>query len=206
MEQIAAVKRHSRKQMDTKTVVKIGMLSAISIVLMLFELTLPIFPSFLKLDISDLPALVGAVTMGPLAGMLIELVKNLLHLFQTSTAGVGELANFLVGIALVLPLGFCYQRKKSLAGYLQGLVLGAACMVVVACVFNYYILIPAFSVAFGTPVAFFVEMGMAIKPHVGDLKTLVVLAVGPFNLIKAALIGAIGYPLCKAAKKILSLH
>ena len=156
MDQAAAVKKQSVKRMDTKQVVKIGMLSAVSIVLMMFELALPIFPSFLKLDISDLPALVGAVTMGPVAGVMIELVKNLLHLLKTSTAGVGELANFLVGVALVLPMGICFKKHKNLLGYVQGVVLGTVCMVAVACVFNYYVLIPAFAVAFGAPVEAFV--------------------------------------------------
>lgn len=203
MDQAAVVKKQTVKRMDTKKVVKIGMLSAVSIVLMMFELALPIFPSFLKLDISDLPALVGAITMGPVAGVMIELVKNLLHLFKTSTAGVGELANFLVGIALVLPMGVCFQKHRNLLGYAAGAVLGTICMVAVACVFNYYVLIPAFAVAFGAPVEAFVEMAQAVNSHVVDLKTLVLLAVGPFNVVKAIIVAIIGYPVCKMAKQVL---
>ena len=106
---------------------------------MMFEFALPIFPSFLQIDISDLPALVGAVTMGPTAGVLIELVKNVLHLFKTSTAGVGEVANFLVGIALVLPTGIIYKKQRNIAGFIMGVGLGCVLMVLTACAFNLYV-------------------------------------------------------------------
>jgi len=94
------------------TLLKITMLSAIAFILMFLELKVPLFPEFLKIDISDLPALVGAFAFGPLAGVLVELIKNLLHLLRTSTGGVGELANFLVGIALVIPAAYVYTKNK----------------------------------------------------------------------------------------------
>ena len=192
-----------RKTMDTSTMVKVGMLSAVSIVLMMFELALPIFPSFLKIDISDLPALIGAITMGPLAGVMIELIKNVLHLFKTSTAGVGELANFLVGIALVLPIGLFYKKNKSLMGFIQGTVVGCIVMVVIACSFNYYILIPAYAAAFGAPIEAFVEIANKVNGSVVDLKTLVLFAIAPFNVVKAVVVAVIGYPMCKLLGRVL---
>jgi len=192
-----------RKAMDTSKMVKIGMLSAVSIVLMMFELALPIFPSFLKMDISDLPALIGAVSMGPVAGVLIELIKNVLHLFKTSTAGVGELANFIMGISLVVPIGFFYKKKKNLISFIQGTVIGCITMVVVACAFNYYILIPAYAVAFGAPVEAFVEIANKVNGAVVDLKTLIFFAIAPFNVVKAIIVAAIGYPLCKILGRVL---
>ncbi len=202
MENTASIKTR-KKAMDTSKLVKIGMLSAVSIVLMLFEVSLPIFPSFLKMDISDLPSLIGTIAMGPLAGVLIELIKNLLHLFKTSTAGVGEVANFLVGIALVLPIGVYYRKNKSLKGFIIGSVLGCISTVIVACVLNYYVLIPAFSAAFGAPIEAFVGMAQAVNSKVVDLKTLVIWAIGPFNAIKTLLVAAVGYPLCKMLGKVL---
>ena len=199
MENAAAGRK--QKSMDTSKIVKIGMLSAVSVVLMMFEFALPIFPSFLQIDISDLPALVGAVTMRPTAGVLIELVKNVLHLFKTSTAGVGEVANFLVGIALVLPTGIIYKKQRNIAGFIMGVGLGCVLMVLTACAFNYYVLIPAYAVAFGMPVQAFVDIANAINSSVVDLKTLVFFAVAPFNIIKALLVGVIGYPLCKLMDK-----
>ncbi|MCI8342794.1 MAG: ECF transporter S component [Firmicutes bacterium] len=201
MENVVA--RRKTKNMDTSKIVKIGMLGAVSIVLMMFELALPIFPTFLKIDISDLPALIGAVTMGPLAGVMIELVKNVLHLFKTSTAGVGELANFIVGVALVLPTGMFYKKYKNVLGFAAGAVLGCILMVIAACIFNYYVLIPAYAVAFGAPVEAFVEMAGSINSAVVDLKTLVFFAIAPFNVIKAVLVSVIGYPMCSMLKKVL---
>lgn len=192
-----------KKALDTSKMVKIGMLSAVSIVLMMFELALPIFPSFLKMDVSDLPAIIGAVAMGPLAGILIEFIKNALHLFKTSSAGVGEFANFIMGISLIIPIGFFYKKKKNLMSFVQGAVVGCILMVVMACAFNYYILIPAYAVAFGAPIEAFVEIANKVNSSVVDLKTLVFFAIAPFNVIKAIVVSVIGYPLCKLLGKVL---
>lgn len=192
------------RRTDTSKVVKIGMLSAVSIVLMMFEISFPIFPFFLKMDISDIPALVGTVAMGPLAGVLIELIKNVLHLFKTSTAGVGELANFLTGIALVVPIGVMYKKNHTLKNFVIGSIIGACVMVVVACVFNYYILIPAFAKAFGTDIEEFVGIANAVTPMVVDFKTLIFFSIAPFNLLKAVIVAPVAYLVCKVLKPVFN--
>ena len=192
-----------KKTLGTEKLIKIGMLSAISIVLMMFELSFPIFPFFLKMDLSDLPAIIGAVSMGPVAGILIELVKNLLHLFKTSTAGLGEVANFLVGIALVVPIGFFYKKEKSVKNYIFGSILGTVLMVIVACLFNYYILIPAFAAAFGTNINEFVDIANKVNNSVVDFKTMIYFSIAPFNGVKALIVVSVGYILCKVLKPIL---
>lgn len=192
------------RRTDTSKVVKIGMLSAVSIVLMMFEISFPIFPFFLKMDISDIPALVGTVAMGPLAGVLIELIKNVLHLFKTSTAGVGELANFLTGIALVVPIGVMYKKNHTLKNFVIGSIIGACVMVVVACVFNYYILIPAFAKAFGTDIEEFVNIANAVTPMVVDFKTLIFFSIAPFNLLKAVIVAPVAYLVCKVLKPVFN--
>lgn len=202
MENVNVVR--GKKAVDTAKLVKIGMLSAVSIVLMMFELSFPIFPFFLKMDISDLPALIGAVSMGPVAGILIELIKNILHLFKTSTAGVGEVANFLVGISLVIPIGIFYKKEKSLKNFIIGSLIGTILMVVVACVFNYYVLIPAFAVAFGMDVQGFADIANKVNPNVVDFKTLIYFSIGPFNAIKAIVVIVIGYIMCKVLRPIFS--
>lgn len=191
------------KRTDTTKLVKIGMLSAVSIVLMMFELAFPIFPSFLKMDISDIPAIVGTVAMGPMAGIAIEFIKNALHLFKTSTAGVGELANFLIGIALVIPIGVMYKRNHSLKNFILGSIIGACVMVLVGCVFNYYILMPAYAKAFGADIQDFVDIANAVTPMVVDLKTLILFSIAPFNLLKAVIVAPVGYLVCKVLKPVL---
>src|SRR5699024_2547807 len=95
----------------TSSMVKIGMLSGLGMILMLLDFPLPIFPTFLKFDLSDAPAVIGAFAMGPAAGVMIEFLKNVLKIIvRSNTGGVGELANFLVGIAYVLPLALIYQK------------------------------------------------------------------------------------------------
>jgi riboflavin transporter FmnP len=168
---------------------------------MLIEFAVPFFPSFLKIDASDLPALIGSMAMGPLAGVLIELVKNLLHLLRTSTGGVGEMANFLVGSAFVLPVGIISKKSKNLKGYLMGVSLGAIFMTAAACICNYYILIPLYS-AF-MPLEAILEMAKTANSAVVDLKTLIIFAVAPFNLLKAFLVSLIGYRLFRLIIRLI---
>lgn len=195
---------YRRKSIDTSKLVKIGMLSAVSLVLMMFEISFPIFPFFLKMDLSDLPALIGTIAMGPASGIMIELIKNILHLFKTSTAGVGELANFLVGIAFVVPIGIFYKKNRTLKSFIFGTVIGTVLMIITACLFNYYILIPTFAKAFGTDIKEFVDIAHQITPVVVDLKTLILFAIAPFNLLKAVIVAPVGYFLCKVLKPIFN--
>ena len=103
----------TKAQKRTRYLVISAMLSAVSIVLMQFDFSVPLMPSFIKMDLSDLPALIGSFSMGPLYGVIIALVKNLLHLLRTSTGGIGELSNFLLSALFVLPAGVIYQKKKT---------------------------------------------------------------------------------------------
>lgn len=119
-----------------------AMLSAVSFILMFFDFSVPFMPSFIKMDLSDLPELIGAFSMGPLCGVLVALVKNLLHLTISTTGGVGELSNFLLGAAFVLPAGLIYKHKKTKMFALFGAVSGAVIMGVFSIVSNYFMVYP----------------------------------------------------------------
>ena len=121
-----------------------AMLAAVAAVLQFIEISIPIMPSFVKLDLSDLPALLGAYALGPFWGVLIQLVKNLLHLPFGSSAGVGELCNFLLGSVFVLVAGFVYHHKKTRKSALLGSALGALCMALVSLPLNYFFVYPAY--------------------------------------------------------------
>ncbi|MDM8533526.1 ECF transporter S component [Clostridiaceae bacterium HSG29] len=136
----------SKKLLSVKNMAKISILSVIAFILMQIELPLPIFPSFLKVDLSDLPALIGGFALGPAVGILIELFKNLMHLTRTSTSGVGELANFLVGIALVVPASMIYFKNKTKKNAIIGLLVGTIVMGIVGGIFNYFVLLPFYFV------------------------------------------------------------
>ena len=190
----------------TKWMVKVAMLSAVAVVLMLLEFPLPfIAPPFYELDFSEIPVLVGAFALGPVAGVVIEAIKVLLNLLinGTITGGVGEAANFLVGIAFILPAGIIYKRNKCKKTAALGMTVGGILMVVLSCFVNTYILIPAYGAALGVEVSAFVKTAAAIHPLIDSLWKMVLLCVAPFNAIKVILVSVITTVLYKHISPIL---
>ena len=190
-----------------KYIVKIGILSAVAAVLMLFELPLWFAPPFYKLDFSEIPILIGSFALGPMAGVIMELLKNLLNLLMdgTTTAFVGEFANFVTGCAFVLPAALIYKHKKSLKNALVGLAFGTLSLVIVGAAMNYYILVPTFSELYHLPLENIVAMGTAVNASISDLKTLIIFAVMPFNLLKSVACSAVTLLLYKRVSKILHI-
>jgi len=184
--------------------IKISLLSVMAFLLMYIELPVPIFPEFLKIDISDLPALLGAFALGPIAGVVIELFKNLLHgLLATKTAFVGELANFLVGSVLVFISGYIYKAKKSKSGAIIGLLTGVVCMSVFAAVLNYFVILPLYQSVLGFKIVDVIGMGSVINPNIKNLTSFVIWMIIPFNLFKGVIISAMTLALYKSVSPIL---
>lgn len=190
---------------DIRTIAQVGMLGAISVILMMFELPLWLAPSFYKMDLSEVPVLIGSFAMGPLAGAMIELVKIILHLvFEgTTTAGVGDFANFLIGCAFVVPAGMIYRKKKSRKSAITGMAVGGIFMIVVGCFLNVFVLLPVYGRAFGVPVEALIGMGTAVNPAITNLATFAVLAVAPFNLLKVVIVSVITLLLYKYISPVL---
>ena len=201
-------KQNERNRNKIRTMAQLGMLSAIATVLMLFEIPLPFAPSFYEIDFSEVPILIGSFAMGPLAGAAIEFIKILLNfaINGTLTAGVGEIANFLIGCSLVVPAAMIYRKKHTRNGALLGMVTGTVFMTVVGCFMNAYILLPAYAKAFGMPLDALVGMGTAVNKHITDIKTFVILAVGPFNLLKGTLVSLIVFLVYKKISPILKMN
>lgn len=196
------------KKRSLSYITKVGVLSALAAVLMLIEFPLPfIAPPFYELDFSELPVLIGSFALGPVAGVLIELFKNLLNLLinGTDTAFVGEFANFLMGCAFILPAAIWYRVKKTRKAALLGMIVGTLTLAVVGTLVNYFVLIPMYSVLYELPIEAIVEMGGAINPAISNLLLLVLLAVGPFNLIKGIVISALTFLLYKRVSPLLKL-
>lgn len=191
----------STKKLSVSKMTKIAMLSVLAFVIMQLELMIPIFPSFLKLDMSDLPALIGAFAMGPMAGVAIEAVKNILHLLQTSTGGVGELANFAIGSAIVIPSAIIYAKNKSKKSAVIGLLVGTLSMAIVGALANYFVLIP-FYTAF-MPIDTIVELGTIVNPSINSVATLVLFGIVPFNLFKGLVLSALTLVLYKRISPVL---
>ena len=201
-------KQNERNRSKIRMMAQIGMLSAISTVLMLFEIPLPFAPSFYEIDFSEVPILIGSFAMGPLAGATIEFIKILLNfaINGTITAGVGEIANFLIGCSLVVPAALIYRKKHTRNGALIGMAAGTIFMAVVGCFMNAFILLPAYAKAFGMPIDALVGMGTAVNKHITDLKTFVLLSVGPFNLLKGVLVSMIVFLIYKKISPILRMN
>lgn len=192
----------SKSRITTNSLVKISVLSVLSYILMLMDFPLPMFPSFLKLDFSDIPALLGAFAMGPVAGIFIQLVKVILYfLTNSSTGGVGELANFLVGAAYVVPAAMVYHRKKDRTHAIIGLIVGIISMTVVGAIANIYITLPFYS-AF-MPMDAIVQMGTAVNSKIVDVNTLVLYGISPFNVLKGSIIAFVALIVYKKVSPIL---
>lgn len=193
----------SKKLLNIKNMTKISILSVIAFILMQLEFPVPIFPSFLKIDLSDLPALVGGFALGPIVGILIELFKNLMHLVQTSTSGVGELANFLVGIALVAPASLIYYRNKTKKNAIIGLIVGTISMGIMGGLANYFILLPFYANALKFPIDAIVEMGSIVNSNIVDLNSLIFYAIIPFNVLKGIILSVITMLIYKRISSLL---
>lgn len=193
------------KQNKLNTMIKISLLSVMAFVIMLFDVPLPIFPSFLEIDLSDLPALLGTFALGPSAGIGIELFKNILNLILngTQTGGVGELANFAVGAIFVGTAGIVYKYNKSKKTAILGLIAGTIVMSVAASVLNYTILLPLYSKIYKAPIEAFVQMGAVMNPNIKTVKDLVMWSIFPFNLLKGVVISLVTMPLYKRVSSLL---
>ena len=194
-----------RSSTKFRSMAQVGMLAAVATVLMLFEFPLPFVPSFYKLDISEIPVLLGTFAMGPVAGVMTECIKILLNFVinGTTTGGVGEIANFLIGCSLCVPAGLIYQKMHTKKGAMIGLAAGTVFMTLIGCVLNAYILLPTYAAAFGMPLDTIVQMGHALNPAIDGVATFVILAVAPFNLIKGILVSAILLLIYKKVSPVL---
>lgn len=189
----------------TKEIAKIGVLAGVSAVLMLFEFPLWFAPNFYQLDFSEVPVLLGTFAMGPIAGIAIEFIKILINfvLNGTVTGGIGELANFAVGCAFIIPAGYIYKHNKSFKTAIIGLIVGTITLTTIGSFMNYFVLLPVYAKVFGAPIQAFIDMGNALNPAITDLRTLVLFAVAPFNLLKGIVISSVTILIYKKLSPIL---
>jgi len=195
----------AKKSFDTRHMVRISILGLLGYVLLLFNFPLPIFPSFIKIDIANLPGIIASVTMGPMAGAGVELVKNLVKaLLSSETIGIGEISNFICGISLVMPIGFIYKMLPNLKGYVLGSAVGVLALAIIASISNYFFIIPMYALAFGGMEAI-VGFASKVNANVSDLSTLIVFSIIPFNLLKGTLNVVLGYAIYKFIRPVFAM-
>ena len=188
-------------------IARVAVLTAIAAVLMLLEFPLWFAPGFYKLDLSETVILMGGFALGPGAAILIEFLKNLINILLngTDTAYIGELANFITGCAFVVPAAVIYKYHKNKKGALLSMIVGSLSLALIGSLLNYFVLIPAFSRFYNLPIENIIGMGAAVNPLVTDMKSLVVCAVAPFNLVKGIFCSTLAMLLYKRVSKVLHI-
>lgn len=184
------IKNHDTERiLSTRKISLVGLFAAVSAVLMVLEIPVPFAPPFYKIDLSEIPVLIITFAFGPVAGVMTEFIKILLKLVMksTSTAFVGELANFTVGCTLILPAGILYLWRKTKRMALTACVVGTICMTLFGSAFNAVYLLPKFAQLFGMPLEAIIGMGTKINPSITSVETMALFAVAPLNLLKGAL-------------------
>ena len=194
--------------MSTKSNIKIrylvftALFSAISVVLMYLEISIPIVPSFIKFDFSDLPALICSFAFGPLYGVLVCLLKNLLHLFASQTAGVGELANFAMGAVFAFTAGTVYKFNKTRKGAVISSASAAFAMGILSLPLNYFLIYPLYY-KLGMAKEAILGMYKAILPSVDGIFSALCVFNLPFTVVKGLIVALIAFLIYKPLSPIL---
>lgn len=183
----------TKKVLTTKNLTMIAMFSAISAVLMVFEIQLPFSPSFVKFDFSDLPVMLGGFLIGPFAGGIIVFMKILLHFLLNGTTSffVGDLSNLLLTLSFVLPASFIYQQKKTKKTAIQGLLISIICTSLLAIIFNLFLIFPLYLKVLNLKMVDLINMIHVVNPLVKDVFTMIVFSLLPFNLFKYSIVSMI---------------
>ena len=189
-------------KVNTRSIVMTALLGAVASVLMFFSFSVPFMPNFIKMDLSEMPALVAAFSMGPLSGAAVCLIKNVVNVFSTTTAGVGELSNFLLGVAFVVPAGFIYKFKKNRLGALIGSLTGSVAMAVIGLPINYFVTYPLY-IKMGFSLDIIIGMYQDILPSVDGLLMCLIFFNLPFTLVRGIIDSALTFLIYKKISPLI---
>lgn len=183
------------RRTNTRKMVLVAMLGAVSTVLMLLEFNVPLVPPFIKMDFSELPIILGGFIMGPLAGSAIVLIKILLNLVfnGTTTMFVGEAMNLLLSLCYMLPSVLIYRCKKTKKWAAISMALGTVIVSIAGVLMNYFVMFPLYAWAYKMPMDSIISMGSAVNPAVDSLFTMMLFSILPFNLFKYGLVSLITF-------------
>ncbi|MDD5937275.1 MAG: ECF transporter S component [Clostridiales bacterium] len=217
--EIIIAKKHNnpmkKENCSIKRMIIIAMMSAIAVILMLFEFPIGFIPGFYKLDFSEIPVIIGAFTLGPVAGLMIELIKIILNLMihGTSSAFVGEFANFLIGSAFIIPASFFYFLQKNKRNAIVGLSIGTVVATVTGGILNAFVLLPKYaqlmgpdmSMNYGETMEFIIGEGTKVNSAIHGMSSFVLFGVTPFNLIKYGIVSIVTIFIYKKISHILKV-
>lgn len=192
----------TKSKISTRKIAMTAVMAAVSTVLMFISFKLPFMPSFISLDFSDLPALIASFTLGPMSGMAVCFVKNLVNLTQSMTGGVGELSNFIISSAFVVPAGLIYKKHCNFVSAAIGSVLGALFMAVLGLFSNYYIVYPIYTNIM--PMEAIMGMYQAINPSVQNLWQALICFNLPFTFCKGMMSAVITLLVYKKLEPVIN--
>lgn len=177
------------KNTKIQLICKCAMMSALAAIIMLFEFAVPLVPPFYELDFSEVIILLTGFALGPMAAVITEALKIVLNLLLngTNTMGVGEFANFMMGLSFVLPATIYYQRHKTKKDALIGMIIGTVVLCIVSAFLNYFVMLPAYAYFLNIPMEGLIQSATAVNGNINSLFTLIILAVVPFNFLKGVL-------------------
>ena len=194
--------KQSSKTLTRKIAIS-AMLAAIGVILQMLEIPLPFIPNFIKLDFSDLPGFIGAFVCGPLAGVLITLIRNVIHIFMGSSAGIGELSNFILSASFVLTAGLIYKKMPNIKGVIIGGVAGAVIMGIVSFPVNNFIIYPLYYSVMGFPEEAILQMYQAIRPSTKSIAEALIVFNVPFTIAKGIISVAFSAIIYKPLEKLI---
>ena len=200
---VKADSRVSRKIM-IRRIAACAILTAMAVLLMYLEIPLPFMPVFLKFDFSELPVLIGSFALGPVWGIVIELLKNLIHLPVTQTMGIGELSNFIAGTIYVGTAGIIYHKLRTKKGAAISMAVSTLVLAIVAIPVNAFITLPLYGSMMGFPLEAIIGMSASANPLVKDKMSLLLAVFVPFNLFKGIVVGLITFFVYKPISKLIN--
>ena len=194
-----------KKETNVRTMIFVAMLGVVSTILMTFNFSIPLAPSFLKFDIAEIPALFAGFFIGPVGGIGVIIVKIVIKIITqgTDTAFVGEMMNVMGSVCFVLPASLIYRWKHTKKGAVIGMTVSSILVSIAFIFINMYIAFPLYSKLYGMPMDAIIGMGTAVNPHINNLMTLILFSVFPFNLIKPGVTSALTYLIYKRAGNTL---
>ena len=197
------MKSKKTKKLNIRALTLTGVMGALAFGLMMLEFSIPIMPAFIKLDFSELPALITGFAFGPLWGIAVCFIKNLIHVFISSTGAIGEISNFVLGAVFVGVSALIYKHRKNKKWALISCIIASAVMAVFSVFSNYYIVYPLYVKVLGMPEAAILGMYQAILPSVDNLFEAIAIFNLPFNFVKMILVSLICFAIYKRISPIM---
>ena len=197
------MKSKKTKKLNIRALTLTGVMGALAFALMMLEFSIPIMPAFIKLDFSELPALITGFAFGPLWGIAVCFIKNLIHVFISSTGAIGEISNFVLGAVFVGVSALIYKKKKNKKWALISCVISSAIMAVFSVFSNYYIVYPLYVKVLGMPEAAILGMYQAILPSVKNLFEAIAIFNLPFNFVKMMIVSLMCFAIYKRISPIM---